>query len=211
MSSVFKIITAAAAVLMATTAVAASKTMPLKPFTQLSAEDGFYIKVRCGDKPSMKMMTRHGDLSKVMVEVADGTLKIKRDGGGKEHGIKLVVTTASPLTTINVRNGVMLKLKSCAVDTKSFTANLENGVKARVNGQTDQLNLNLTKGVVFGDDDKDLKAKIANVNAKMGVKAYVCGAKTVTGNASMGSMVYTGDDAGTSGLSVSMGALKRDC
>lgn len=211
MSSVLKILGVVALTVAAANAVAASKTMPLKPFTQLSAEDGFYIKVKCGDKPQLKMMTKHGDLSKVSAEVVDGTLKVKRDGSGKHHGIKLVVTTASPLSTINVRNGVMLKVKSCAVNTKSFTANLENGVKAKVYGQTDQLNVNATKGVVFGDDDSKLKAKTANVNAKMGVKAYVCGAKTVTGTASMGSIVYVDDDNDASGLSTSMGALKRDC
>ena len=192
-------------------ALAASKTTSVKPFQKLAVEDGFLVKVGCGSKSEVDLSSNNADLSQVAMTVDNGTLKIKRQGTFKRGDIEIDVTTANRLTTVSARDGIDLKVKACAVNKDQLTVNLANGVKAKAKGKTKVLNLNMSKGATFGDDDGDLKAGTANVDVNMGVKAYVCGAKTVTGRASMGAIVHVADGADSSGLTTSMGAMKSDC
>lgn len=196
---------------LSTVAMADSKTSAVKPFQQLMVEDGFLVKVDCGSKPEVALSSKKADLSQVAMAVDNGTLKIKRQGTFKRDDIEVDITTTTPLTSVSARNGIALEVNACAVNKDQWTVNLENGVKAKAKGNTKVLNLNMSKGAMFGDDNGDLKVGTANVNVSMGVKAYVCGAKTVTGQAQMGAIVHVGDDADSSGLKTSMGAMKSDC
>lgn len=211
MCSIKTIVIAGVACTLSSVVLAGSKTTTVKPFTQLEVEDGFVVKVDCGSKPAVKLKSHKEDFNQVAMTVDGSTLKIKHQSHVKKSDIKVYITTANPLTTVSARNGIALKVKACAVNKDQWTLNLANGVKAKAKGKTKVLNLNMSKGATFGDDDGDLKVGTANLGVTMGVKAYVCGAKTVTGQAQMGAIVYVDDDANSSGLKTSMGAMKRDC
>ncbi|MDF1760215.1 MAG: DUF2807 domain-containing protein [Coxiellaceae bacterium] len=195
------------------TAMAANKTVPLKSnFSQISAEDGFEVKVKCGDTNSATLSGPQTGIDSVSIMVSDGNLKISKSGRGSDKGVEVEVTTAGPLNSASIRDGVELEVKGCAVNKDAFTMNMEQGAKAELKGKTNKLNLNMKGGTTFGDDDSDdLIANTVNINAKMGSRAYVCGAKKVTGDISMGVMVYTGKDADTGGLSATRGAATSVC
>ncbi|MDF1654514.1 MAG: DUF2807 domain-containing protein [Coxiellaceae bacterium] len=195
------------------TAMAATKTVPLKSnFSQLSAEDGFEIKVKCGDTNSATLSGPQEGINSVSIGVSNGNLKISRSGRGSDRGVEIDVTTAGPLNTANIRGGVEFEMQGCAVNKDSFTMNMQGGTKAELKGKTNTLNLNMKQGSTFGDDDGgDIVANTVNVNGNMGVRAYLCEAKKISGEVSMGAIVYTGKDADTGGLSTSRGAMSSTC
>jgi len=196
-------------------------------FVGIELGTGMTGKVMCGNQNTVTITANKKVLDKLEVTVKGGHLEISRntsasnilnnifgdDEKKEDNSISVVIETSSPLSKIVGSTGSMIDVVDCAVNSSLIKVEAGTGANINVEGATQTLELDLSTGSVFNGSSRQFTVDTANVDMSTGSSANLCGASTITGDASTGAEIKASEDAFTDEVSLSFSAEihKNDC
>ncbi len=182
------LLTAATATLLATPALAETRTYEFKGFTRVSAAAGTSVTVSVGGDYAIVADSTAKGLERLRVELVGDELQIGRKHKGMSWGrgedVRVRVTMPS-VSGLDVSSGA--SLDATGLDAAALDLDASSGGSLDVSGRCDALNVDVSSG---GDIDADaLLCRTANASASSGGSADLYASESVNGEASSGGSI----------------------
>jgi len=196
---------------------AAEKYLEVDAFEGIDLGTGLVSNIQCGSNNTVTLIGKTKDLERIKVQVKSAKLTVKRISStgnflkklfnkNENHSIKVNIVLSGKLSNLELSTGAMLTAPDCSINPESLDLDISTGASVSVAGYTKKLNLELSTGAEFNRRDISFKVDEATVDLSTGASANLCGAKSVTGDASTGAEISVAESIDQSGIELSMGA-----
>lgn len=178
----------AAAALVASPAVAETKTYDLAGFTRVSAAAGTSVDVTVGGDYAVTAESSAEGLERLKVELVGDELRIGRQNKGFrwKRGDEVTVNVTMPaLSGVDVSSGAAVDARG--VDAGAFSIDVSSGASLDIVGRCEALNADVSSGGSI--DARGLECRSATAGASSGGSADIFASESVNGDASSGGSV----------------------
>lgn len=179
----------AVAALLASPALAETKTYDLKGFTRISAAAGVAVNVSVGGDYSVRAESSSEGLERLKIELVGDELRIGRHNKMNfrwKRGDEVTVDVTTPaLSALDVSSGA--SLEASGIDADAFSVDVSSGASLEAAGRCDTLTADVSSGGSISA--RGLECRSAIADASSGGSADIFASESLTSDASSGGSI----------------------
>ncbi|MDX2232958.1 MAG: DUF2807 domain-containing protein [Hyphomonadaceae bacterium] len=196
---------AAAVMLLAASAHAETRTLPVTTLYEVEVSGPLEVVITAGPQTSAVLEGNPDAIARIDAKVRGATLDVrgrKRGVGNRDPDVVLRIT-APLIRSIDASNGVAVEAKGFA--TSALELDLSSGAALEIDGRCDRLDAKASMGAALSASK--LVCRNVSAAASMGGVAHVHATQSIEGSASMGGVIEIDGAPAQREVSASMGGV----